>query len=268
MDSLFERARACILATDPDEKVRLTHEAIADWRDGALEADPDDLYPDPIGQPGRPEKPTLVSPGDVPKRNAGSERGRAALVHALTHIEFNAINLAWDAVYRFRGLPRRFYDDWIKVADDEARHFEMLRERLRAMGREYGDFDAHNGLWDMAEKTAADVKTRMALVPRVLEARSLDVVPGIAEKLREAGDEETARVLDVIAQDEIAHVAAGSLWFRHACAKEELQAEGTFRDLIGRFMKGHVKGPFNRSARIKAGFTDRELAMLNDLAHG
>ena len=189
--SLFAAARACLDATSPDAKLAATFAAAAAFARGELSIPVDAAPADAIRMPGRPARPMLVSTRDLPQRGLGSDEGRAAFVHAISHIEFNAIDLAWDAVYRFRGLPREYYADWVGVASDEARHFTMLRGRLQQMGFDYGDFDAHNGLWEMAEKTADDGLARMALVPRVLEARGLAVTPGMITKLRGLGDAAT-----------------------------------------------------------------------------
>lgn len=260
MESLFAVAEHCLLLRDPDEKIQATHVAAERWRRGELRID-GNAHPavSRIEAPGRPDSPRLVPPNKVPQRGFKSVRERAALVHSLAHIEFNAVNLGWDAVYRFRDMPRRFYDDWVQVADDEARHFVALRERLLALEFDYGDFDAHNGLWEMALKTDQDLTARMALVPRVLEARSLDVVPKINAKLRGAGDHATVAVLEMIEREEVAHVAAGSRWFAYACEASELDPRPTFRKLVEQYMGVSLKGPFNREARQKAGFSVDEL---------
>jgi uncharacterized ferritin-like protein (DUF455 family) len=218
--------------------------------------------------PGRPARPLLVHPRDLPRRGFGSPQGRAAFVHAIAHIEFNAIDLAWDAAYRFRDMPREFYADWVSVANDEARHFAMLRERLQQMGFDYGDFDAHNGLWEMAEKTAHDGLARMALVPRVLEARGLDVTPGMIVKLRSLGDEATVAILEVILREEVAHVAAGSRWFRWYCERAGVEPDARFRELLAEYARAVLHGPFNLQARSAAGFGEGELAALQQLAAG
>ena len=212
--------------------------------------------------PGRPAKPALVHPRDLPRRGLGSVQGRAAFVHAIAHIELNAIDLAWDAVYRFRGLPSALYADWVQVAHDESRHFVLLRNRMREFGHDYGDFDAHNGLWEMTEKTAHDGLARMALVPRVLEARGLDVTPGMIVKLRELGDEATVAILDLILQEEVAHVAAGSRWFRWYCEQRGVEPRARFRELLKEYAGGYLHGPFNIEARLLAGFDEDELAAL------
>ena len=262
MATLFEAARACLAAADVDEKVGLTQHYADAFRRGELEAPDDAPAPDPIRMPGRPAKPALVHPRDLPRRGLGSVQGRAAFVHAIAHIELNAIDLAWDAVYRFRGLPAAFYADWVQVAHDESRHFVLLRDRLRELGHDYGDFDAHNGLWEMTEKTAHDGLARMALVPRVLEARGLDVTPGMIVKLRELGDEATVAILDLILREEVAHVAAGSRWYRWYCEQRGVEPRARFRELLQQYAGGYLHGPFNIQARLLAGFDEDELAAL------
>jgi len=264
-ESIFDMAAACIATCDATEKVRLTREVATRWRSGSLRSTGGDA-PRPIDEPGRPERPVLVSPRELPKRALHTASGRAALIHAVAHIEFNAINLAWDAVYRFRNMPPRYYDDWVRVADEEAYHFGLLRERLRAVGYDYGEFTAHNGLWEMARETAHDPLVRMALVPRVLEARGLDVTPAMMDRLRSAGDQDTAAILEIILRDEIGHVEVGTRWFRYLCAQRGLIPESTFGRLIARHMKGHVKGPLHRDARLRAGFSETELTLLEEMA--
>ena len=211
--------------------------------------------------PGRPAHPQLVNPRDVPYRGLGSDEGRAALVHAVAHIEFNAVNLALDAALRFDDMPTTYYADWIGVARDEARHFAMLSTRLAEMGHAYGDLAAHNGLWEAAQKTAHDALLRMALVPRVLEARGLDVTPGMINRLREVGDMRTAQILRVILEEEVAHVAVGTRWFRHLCAQRGLDPVPTFRNLL-REHRVRLQAPFNHDAREQAGFETIELEPL------
>lgn len=217
-------------------------------------------------QPGRPTAPELVPPGEVPRRRLGNPEGRAALIHAIAHIEFNAINLALDAELRFPGMPEPFYHDWLSVAADEARHFTMLAQRLQQMGYQYGDFPAHNGLWEMAEKTAHDVMIRMALVPRVLEARGLDVTPGMIERLQSVGDSETVEILRIILHEEERHVEIGSRWFRYCCAQRGLEPDATFEKLLEQYYQGKIKLPLNTPARRRADFSEPELAMLEAAA--
>lgn len=259
---LFAATESVIAISDPDRKVRAARALWSDWLDGRLAPAAHAPPPAPIGEPGRPERPALVPPRDLPRRRLGSTEGRAALLHAIAHIEFNAINLALDAVYRFRGLPSDYYEDWLRVADDEARHYCMLADRLDDLGHAYGDFPAHDGLWRMARQTAHDWLVRMALVPRVLEARGLDVTPGMIERLEGAGDRASADVLRVILDEEVAHVAIGSRWFERACRERRVDPEATFAELLERFMPGAVRGPFNHDARRRAGFSADELRRL------
>ena len=216
-------------------------------------------------QPGRPDRPELVPPAKLGQRKLGSVQGRAALIHAVAHIEFNAINLAWDAIYRFANMPQRYYTDWASVALDEARHFALLATRLAQLGYEYGDFPAHNGLWDTACATRDDVLERMALVPRMLEARGLDVTPGMIQRLRSVGDFETAGILAVILDEEVRHVAIGSFWFAELCAQRGLIPEDCFIALL-RKRGTWPRPPFNAPARLSAGFTASELEILEQLA--
>lgn len=211
---------------------------------------------------GRPQAPKLVPPAQVPQRKLGTTEGRAALIHAISHIEFNAINLALDAAYRFLGLPSEYYAEWVRIAGEEALHFSLLVKRLNDLGFAYGDFDAHNGLWQMALDTAHDPLVRMALVPRVLEARGLDVTPDITRRLEGVGDHETVRILGVIARDEVTHVEAGSRWFNYLCAQRRYEPESCFQWIVGRYMKQLPKGPFYREARLAAGFSEDELNWL------
>ncbi len=266
MPNLFAVAQHCLELCDPAAKCTATAQSAAAFSAGKI-AVPEAAEPAlPIGVPGRPASPKLVPPRDVPRRGLGTADGRVALIHAVAHIEFNAINLAWDAVYRFRGMPVDYYRDWVGVAADEARHFAMLRARLAELGHAYGDFDAHNGLWEMAVKTADSCLSRMALVPRVLEARGLDVTPGMIARLRAVGDLSTVEILDTILCEEIAHVAAGSRWFAWCCEREGYDPEATFAGLIDRYAPGALKGPFNTAARLAAGFSSAEMARIEALA--
>jgi uncharacterized ferritin-like protein (DUF455 family) len=256
-----QRAAMCLFADDPITKVALTHEHAA--KIATSEKSTNDFEPPnstPI--PGRPLLPKLVAPRELVQRKLTTPEGRAALIHAVAHIEFNAINLAWDAVYRFPGMPDDFYCDWASVADDEARHFSLLATRLQELGFAYGDFPAHNGLWEMAVTTQSDVLERMALVPRVLEARGLDVTPTMIGKLRSVGDVETVKILETILREEVRHVAVGNHWFNCCCAKRGLDPMATFVQLIREKSKGTVRPPFNMPARIAAGFTKEEMDEL------
>lgn len=224
------------------------------------------FVPERIEVPGRPERPVLVHPRDVPRRGLGSVAGQVAFYHALAHIEFNAINLGLDAVHRFAAhMPRDFSRDWLLVAADEARHFELLSQHLSTLGASYGDNTAHNNLWEMALRTDHDTMVRMALVPRVLEARGLDVAPGMIDKLKHLGDQRGAEILEVILEEEVTHVAIGNRWFLSLCAERELEPQATFRELLREHTRGFLSGPFNEKYRKQAGFTDEELADLREL---
>jgi len=266
-DNLYAAAHRCLVEPDPERKCALADALQADWLAGRLAIDARVELPEVV-EAGRPARPELVEARGLSKRGAGTTEGRAALVHAVAHIEFNAINLACDAVYRFRDLPAAFYGDWIRVAAEEAYHFRLLRERLRELRHDYGDFPAHRGLWDMAQRTAGDVLARMALVPRVLEARGLDVTPGIMERLRRVSDDRTADLLVIILRDEIGHVAAGTRWFRHLCAERGLEPEAAYFDLLERFLRGELRCPLNLEARREAGFSESELERLRAMCAG
>jgi len=266
MHSLFDAARSCLDAASPDDKLACTFAVATAFANGELAIPDTASAPDPICMPGRPVMPRLVHPRELSRRGLGTPVGRAAFIHAIAHIEFNAIDLAWDAVYRFRGLPDAYYADWVSVASDEARHFSLLRARLREFGYDYGDFDAHNGLWEMAEQTAHDGLARMALVPRVLEARGLDVTPAMIVKLRALGDDATADILATILDEETAHVAAGSRWFLWHCEQQRCDPLETFASLLVQYARGALRGPFNAEARLAAGFTQLELDQLQQAA--
>ena len=262
--SLYQAARHCLLNNSLEEKLRLSEVTANAWQAGELTLS--DWTPaDDLHEAGRPENPPLVHPSRLPRRRLGSEKGRLALIHAIAHIEFNAINLAWDAVQRFPDLPADFYTDWIQVAREEVHHFRLLRERLRDGGVDYGDFPAHNGLWDMAMQTADDPLVRMALVPRMLEARGLDVTPGIMQRFSDIGDEKTVAVLQVILAEEVGHVSYGSRWFRYLCETRGLEPEHTYFDLLSRFAGDGVRCPLHRQARRQAGFSEEELRRLESL---
>lgn len=213
--------------------------------------------------PGIPNKPVLVSPLEVEKRSMRTVEGRAALLHALAHIEFNAINLALDAVWRFADMPEAYYRDWLKVAIEEAYHFSLLQAHLQSLGYQYGDFTGHNSLWEMVERTQDDVLARMALVPRTMEARGLDASPPLRNKLSQAGDAQAAGILDIILRDEVGHVAIGNHWFNWLCTQRQLNPITTFERLCAQYRAPKLKPPFNIEARRKAGFTEEELAYLN-----
>lgn len=260
-DNLYQRTFECLMHSDPGRKREAVAALRQAWQAGELSRDGAAALAR-IEQPGRPERPHLVAPSEVPRRSTGTVAGRVRLAHAIAHIEFNAINLALDAVYRFRDMPDDYYNEWLQVADEEAMHFSLCDAYLGEHGSGYGEFDAHNGLWEMALKTDQDVLVRMALVPRVLEARGLDVTPGMISQLERAGDDELVSVLRVIFRDEIGHVRIGNRWFRHCCDQRGVDASKTFFDLVEQYTGGPLPGPFEHEARLDAGFTENELEIL------
>jgi uncharacterized ferritin-like protein (DUF455 family) len=267
---LRRAARLCVEERDLDRKVERTNAAWAAWADGRLALENDeDFRADDTMDPGLPAGLELTSPTRVKRRGFGTAAGLAAFVHAIAHIEWNAINLAWDAVWRFGAMPRAFHDDWARVAFEEASHFAMLRSRLVELGSDYGRLPAHAGLWQTAEATRHDVLDRMALVPRVLEARGLDVTPGLIAKLRARGDEATAAILAVVLREELGHVRTGSRWFHHLCDERGLAPAATFEAAIRRHFRGRPQplvDPALRRQRTEAGFRDDELDALDRLA--
>jgi uncharacterized ferritin-like protein (DUF455 family) len=251
--SLTDAACAVLNAAEPAEKIERAHRAATAWRDGGIAEIGNTRPPD---RPARPMRPELKDPRDMPRRRgAGSLANRIALLHAVAHIELNAIDLAWDLIARFAApdLPRGFFDDWVAVADQEAAHHALVATRLADLGAAYGDLPAHDGLWQAAQATAHDLLARLAIVPLVLEARGLDVTPDMIEKLRRQGDEASVAVLATIYREEIAHVAAGRRWFGWECARRGLDPAPTYRDLVRRYHGGALKPPFNRAARMQAG---------------
>ena len=260
---LRKLALMALLEPDSDKKVAITQYIPA--RAATISIAFDTLLHEPIGVPGCPPRPELRSHLNVPKRSPFTTEGLAALLHAVTHIEFNAINLALDAIWRFDGMPRNYYLDWLTVATEEAHHFSLLRTHLQSMGYEYGDFPAHTGLWDMTEKTKTDVLARMALVPRTLEARGLDATPPMQAKLRKVATPDALKaveILDIILHDEIGHVAIGNHWYRHLCAQRGLDPVAHYAVLARQYNAPRIKGPLNLDARRKAGFEEVELDLL------
>lgn len=259
--NLFDRLEAALAASDIDSKLTLVDALCADSHAGSLMRELPAQNAEHIVR-GHPARPLLVDPRNVPRRRANTLEGRAALIHAVAHIEYSAIDLALDHAFRFRDQPDNYYSDWIGVAADEARHFGMLRGYLRQLGFEYGDFPAHDSLWEMAVKTSADVLARMALVPRLLEARGLDATPPIKARLEQAGDVEGGRILGIILEDEVGHVALGDHWFRALCKARGLEPEAAYRELMIRFNAPWPQLPMNEKARREAGFGEAELVRL------
>lgn len=272
---LRAQALSALKITDPDTKAQAVADLEAAWQAGAVALDAQvelspagtgDATPDPGHLPGRPDRPRLVHPRELPGRSAHTPQGHAALIHSVAHIEFNAINLALDAVWRFAGLPTEYYTDWLRVAREEALHFSLLQAHLVSLGWRYGDFDAHDGLWAMTERTAGDPLARMALVPRLLEARGLDATPPMQRRLRAAGDRRAVEILDIILRDEIGHVAVGNRWFRFLCDQRGLDPLPTFARLAAAHGAPRLKPPFNLEARRRAGFDHQELQALDEQA--
>jgi len=256
---LRQRALQVLCIAGAADKAAATRALAAD----SPPADPAAPLAEPPGLPGRAERPRLVAPADLPRRSPRSVMGRAALLHAIAHIERNAIDLALDAVWRYAGMPRDYYRDWLKVAGEEALHYTLLAEHLATLGCAYGDFDAHDGLWAMAERTKGDIVARMALVPRTLEARGLDATPAIQNKLADAGDRRAVEILDTILRDEIGHVAIGNHWYRWLCERDGLDALAHYPQLARRYQAPRLKPPLNLAARRAAGFSEAELAWLD-----
>lgn len=265
MSCIHQAAYAVLMLQDPKQKCEAMHQLFGDWQHACFQHEKPHVTIKCIANPGRPEQPVLVAPKDLAKRSLHTALGRVIFMHAIAHIEFNAINLALDAVYRFTQQPRQYYQDWLKVADDEARHFAMVCDYLRDNGCEYGDYPAHNGLWEMTVKTDHNILHRMALIPRVLEARGLDVSPSMIKTLTTSGDAAAAQVLSVIYQDEITHVEIGSRWFNYHCERLGVNPEETFIKIVKQYMSGKVRGPFNEAARLIAGFKQAELNRLKTL---
>jgi uncharacterized ferritin-like protein (DUF455 family) len=257
-DSARHLAQRLLLIDNPVAKAQQVRQLDLN----ALQINPETCIADVAGLPGRPDRPLLVPPHQLKPRSPGTREGLGALIHALAHIEANAINLALDVSWRFAGMPERFYREWLQVAREEALHFELLREHLLTLGFEYGDFPAHNGLWEMAQKTQGSLLARLALVPRTLEARGLDASIPIRNRLVSVGDHRGAAILDVILRDEIGHVAVGNHWFRYLCSAQNLDPISTFAELAERHGAQKLKGPFNLAARRAAGFDEAELALL------
>lgn len=255
MTSIADIALSALSTCSIDSKITITHQAFDKWHDGELSFHFDKEAPK---RPGRPEKPELISPKEMPRRcKATSNASRIAMLHAIAHIELNAIDLAWDIILRFgNAMPKDFTDDWIKVADDEARHFELLNNRLIELESYYGAHPAHDGLWQSAEKTAHDLKARLAVVPLVLEARGLDDAPSLIEKFKVANDQKSVVALEIIYKEEVEHVKAGKKWFQYICDNENLEPKDTYHMLVRKYFIGQLKPPFNKEAREQAGLDE------------
>lgn len=261
---LRHHALEALCLADPEHKTRQTLHMYAQ-QDFSIDPAAE-LVPAPGATlPGHPERPELRVHTEMARRSPATPHGRAVLIHAIAHIEYNAINLALDAIWRFPGMPEAFYRDWLQVAAEEAKHFNLLRAHLRMQGHDYGDFPAHQGQWTMCEKTQDDIVARMALVPRTMEARGLDATPLIQAKLRQVGAPDAlaaVEILDVILREEVVHVAIGNHWYRWLCARDGLEPEAHFIELMRRYEAPRLRPPFNTQARRAAGFSENELRWL------
>ena len=261
---LRESSLAILANTDPRSKVSLLHDLFSQYQDQQINLDlSSDFDIQDLRLPGRPLKPELVPPLQVPKRNMDSIEGRASLLHSLAHIEFNAMNLALDAIWRFPNMPQQYYEDWLKVAKEEAYHFSLVNAHMQSFGFSYGDFPAHNSLWEMVERTTDAVIARMALVPRTLEASGLDAVPGIRDRFKQVKDDKAVQILEIILNDEIGHVLIGNRWFNYLCTQNQVSPITAYRELAKKYRAPTLRGPFNLEARRQAGFSSEELGLLD-----
>jgi uncharacterized ferritin-like protein (DUF455 family) len=264
--SLRHQALAALICADPKQKVLMAGELFAQSASLLIaETGLSETLQATKQLPGQPAKPVLMQHLDVPQRSIFTPLGLAGLVHSVCHIEFNAINLALDAAWRFPSMPPQYYADWLKVAFEEAHHFSLLRAQLQSMGHDYGDFPAHTGLWDMVERTQFDIAARMALVPRTLEARGLDATPPMQDKLRRVGTPDALKIvdiLDIILRDEVGHVAVGNHWYRWLCARDGLDPVSHFQMLCTLHSAPRIRAPINQEARRLAGFTHDEISEL------
>lgn len=266
---LRQRALECLVTRSPLEKVLSVQDLARNFEQGNCEVNTSTILQfDSLLIPGRPEQPVLVDPMTVKKRSMNTVEGRAALLHALTHIEFNAINLALDAIWRFPEMPLEYYSDWLRVAREESVHFSLLNRHITSLGYEYGSFPGHNSLWEMVQKTSSDVLARMALVPRTMESRGLDALPAIRQRFVQIKDQIVVDILDVILRDEVGHVFIGNRWFNHLCQKRTLDPIKTYRELARTYKAPTLRGPFNMEARKEAGFSDAELDEMLCVAQG
>lgn len=261
MNNLFKQSAECLQLDDPQEKIAFGLDIESAWQNNSLEWEEFEA-PIIINEPGAIDKPEIVPLKKLSKRGFRSDKQIAALLHALAHIEMTAVNLSWDSICRYPGMPKSYYDDWISTATDEGQHFLLLQKQMQQLGYDYGDFVAHGELWNMAVKTGHNLMHRMAIVHRVLEARALDVVPLSIKQFEEIKLYDAVKTLTVIADDEVRHVAAGTKWFRYCCELEQCDPDEKFFQLIQHYMKTPPRGPFNQEARLKAGFTLHELEQL------
>jgi uncharacterized ferritin-like protein (DUF455 family) len=263
MPELRQTTLELLAITDPQTKIAQVRQLFDQYQKKRIDLDIlSVLNSDGLTLPGRPPKPELVPPLAVPKRKMDTVEGRLSLLHSLAHIEFNAMNLALDAIWRFSDMPEQYYEDWLKVAKEEAYHFSLIENHLQSAGVTYGDFPAHNSLWEMVERTTDAVIARMALVPRTMEARGLDAVPAIRDRFKQIKDHQVVEILEIILRDEVGHVFIGNRWFNFLCAKESLSPIKTYKELAKQYRAPALRGPFNLEARKQAGFSAEELSLL------
>ena len=263
MTELRQVALEILAIADAQTKVSRVSQLFDDYQEQCITLNSAEvLNQGELELPGRPSKPELIPPLQVPKRRMDTVEGRASLLHSLAHIEFNAINLALDAIWRFPNMPQQYYEDWLKVAKEESYHFTLVNEHIQSFGFTYGDFPAHNSLWEMVERTKDAVIARMALVPRTMEARGLDAVPMIRDRFKQIKELAAVEILEIILRDEVGHVAIGNYWFNFLCAKESLSPISAYRDLARKYCAPKLRGPFNLEARRQAGFSEEELSLL------
>lgn len=267
IESLVQGACLCLQEPDVDRKLLLI-DLVGNKLKDDFPVNNGNFKPPGNSRPGIPERPVLVSSNELPRRGTGSDKNRIALIHSLAHIEFNAINLALDAVVRFRDMPDKYYTDWFNIAVEEKKHFCLLRNYLNSKEHDYGDLNAHDDLWQLAEKTSHDLLLRLALVPRTMEARGLDVTPGMINKFRHIQDLDMVEILETIYLDEIGHVNTGTFWFRFVCGRRNLDADKTFLDIVAGQLKSMPQVSINYDARSKAGFSDRELEFIGNFNEG
>jgi len=263
MLELRQIALEILVITDPKTKVDRATQLFDDYHQDRISLNVSaKLNAQGLDLPGRPQKPTLIPPLEVPKRSMATPEGRVSLLHSLAHIEFNAMNLALDAIWRFADMPAQYYEDWLKVAKEEAYHFSLLEGHLQSLGFTYGDFPAHNSLWEMVERTSDAIIARMALVPRTMEARGLDAVPAIRDRFAQIKDARVVEILEIILRDEVGHVLIGNQWFNFLCVQEDISPIKAYQELAREYRAPTVRGPFNLEARKRAGFTEEELSLL------
>lgn len=265
MTDLFNDIEKALLTSSVEETIEMTQKAFELSCSTSVFVEPSSRIVQPVERVCFPAKPICVPPRDLPRRRLGTEAGKRSFIHAIAHIEFNAIKLALDIAYRFKGLPEQFYKDWLYVANDECKHFKLLCNHLTQFDCAYGDIPSHDGLWSMAVKTENDLLARLSLVPRYLEARGLDVTPAMLVKLYAQKDTASAEILEIILEDEVTHVEYGTKWLDYVCQRDDIQREKVFFDNIEHYLKGQILGPFNKPLRRRAGFTETELLELERL---